>query len=80
MNLRRYETKPKGVKMAKEIKLPKPKEKGTTSIEETLNKRRSVRDYKRGALSLEQVPSSFGQLRAETFIGERLLQLEPPTL
>jgi len=41
--------------MAKEIKLPKPKEKGTSSIEETLNKRRSVRDYKRGALSLEQV-------------------------
>jgi len=41
--------------MAKEIKLPKPKEKGVTSIEEILNKRRSVRDYKRGPLSLEQV-------------------------
>jgi SagB-type dehydrogenase family enzyme len=41
--------------MAKEIKLPKPKEKGLISIEETLNKRRSVRDYKRGSLSLEQV-------------------------
>jgi len=41
--------------MAKEIKLPKPKEKGSTSIEETLNKRRSVRDYKTGPLSLEQV-------------------------
>jgi SagB-type dehydrogenase family enzyme len=41
--------------MAKEIKLPKPKEKGIISIEETLNKRRSVRDYKKGALSLEQV-------------------------
>jgi SagB-type dehydrogenase family enzyme len=41
--------------MAKEIKLPKPKEKGFTSIEETLHKRRSVRDYKRGPLSLEQV-------------------------
>mgnify|MGYP001100759143 CR=1 FL=1 len=41
--------------MTKEIKLPKPKEKGLTSIEETLNKRRSVRDYKRGPLSLEQV-------------------------
>jgi SagB-type dehydrogenase family enzyme len=41
--------------MAKEIKLPKPKEKGLTSIEETLHKRRSVRDYKRGSLSLEQV-------------------------
>jgi len=41
--------------MAKEIKLPKPKEKGLTSIEETLNKRRSVRDYKKGPLSLEQV-------------------------
>jgi SagB-type dehydrogenase family enzyme len=41
--------------MAKEIKLPKPKEKGSISIEETLHKRRSVRDYKRGRLSLEQV-------------------------
>jgi SagB-type dehydrogenase family enzyme len=41
--------------MAKEIKLPKPKEKGSISIEETLNKRRSVRDYKRGLLSLEQI-------------------------
>jgi len=40
--------------MAKEIKLPKAKEKGLTSIEETLN-RRSVRDYKRGPLSLEQI-------------------------
>jgi SagB-type dehydrogenase family enzyme len=41
--------------MAKEIKLPKPKEKGSISIEETLNQRRSVRDYERGPLSLEQV-------------------------
>src|SRR4030043_1041309 len=41
--------------MAKEIKLPKPKEKVLTPIEETLNKRRSVRDYKKGPLSLEQV-------------------------
>ena len=41
--------------MAKEIKLPKPKEKGLTSIEEAPHKRRSVRDYKRGPLSLEQV-------------------------
>ena len=41
--------------MAKETKLPKPKGKGLTSIEETFHKRRSVRDYKRGPLSLEQV-------------------------
>jgi SagB-type dehydrogenase family enzyme len=41
--------------MAKEIKLPKPKEKGLTSIEETLNKRRSVRDYKKGPLGLEEI-------------------------
>jgi SagB-type dehydrogenase family enzyme len=41
--------------MAGEIKLPRPKEKGFTSIEETLNKRRSVRDYKRGPLSLEEI-------------------------
>ncbi len=41
--------------MPKQIKLPKPKEKGLVSIEETLNKRRSVRDYKRGGLSLEQI-------------------------
>ncbi len=37
------------------MKLPKPKQKGSTSIEETLNKRRSIRDYKSGPLSLEQV-------------------------
>lgn len=43
------------MKVAKEIKLQKPKEKGLTSLEETLNKRKSVRDYKRGPLSLEQV-------------------------
>jgi len=41
--------------MAKEIKLPKPKEKGLTSMEETLNQRRSVRDYKKGPLSLEEI-------------------------
>ena len=41
--------------MAKEIKLPKPKEKGLTSIEEALKGRRSARDYKKGPLSLEQV-------------------------
>ncbi len=41
--------------MAEEIMLPKAKERGSTSIEETLHRRRSVRDYKRGALSLEQV-------------------------
>jgi nitroreductase len=41
--------------MANEIKLSKPKEKGSISIEETLNKRRSIRDYKKGHLSLEQV-------------------------
>ena len=45
----------KEANMAKEIKLPKPKEKGFTSIEETLNQRRSVRDYKKGPLGLEQV-------------------------
>ena len=55
MNLGGHETESKAVKMAKEIKLPKPKEKGIISIEETLNKRRSVRDYKKGALSLEEV-------------------------
>ncbi len=41
--------------MAKEIRLPKPKEKGTSSIEEALNQRRSVRDYKREPLSLDQI-------------------------
>lgn len=41
--------------MAEVISLPKPKERGVTSIEEALNKRRSVRDYKRDPLSLEQV-------------------------
>jgi len=41
--------------MTTEIRLPKPKEKGSVSIEETLNKRRSVRDYKKASLSLEEV-------------------------
>ncbi len=41
--------------MSKELKLPKPNVKGLVSIEEALNKRRSVRDYKRGPLSLEEV-------------------------
>lgn len=48
-------TRNQEVNMTKEIKLPKPKEKGLISVEETLNKRRSVRDYKKGHLSLEQV-------------------------
>jgi SagB-type dehydrogenase family enzyme len=41
--------------MAKEIRLRQPKEKGSISIEETLHQRRSVRDYKKGPLSLDQV-------------------------
>jgi SagB-type dehydrogenase family enzyme len=41
--------------MAEEIKLPKPKENGFISIEEALHKRRSVRDYKKGPLGLEQI-------------------------
>jgi len=43
------------VEMAKETRLREPKEKGSISIEETLHQRRSVRDYKRGPLSLDQV-------------------------
>ncbi|MFA5375267.1 MAG: SagB/ThcOx family dehydrogenase [Dehalococcoidia bacterium] len=38
-----------------EIKLPAPKLKGDTSIEEALFKRRSVRDYKSDAITLEQL-------------------------
>jgi SagB-type dehydrogenase family enzyme len=38
-----------------EVKLPEPKQKGSTSIEEALNQRRSVRDYRRSPLGLEQV-------------------------
>lgn len=41
--------------MTKEIKLPKPKTKSSSSLEEALNKRRSVRDYKKSRLSLDQV-------------------------
>lgn len=41
--------------MAKEIRLPKPKEIGSVSIEETLNQRRSVRDYKKGLLTIEEI-------------------------
>ena len=39
--------------MGKKIELPKPKERGSTSIEEALRQRKSVRDYKKGPLSLE---------------------------
>ncbi len=41
--------------MAKLISLLKPKFKSEISVEEALNKRRSVRDYKGGSLGLEQV-------------------------
>ena len=41
--------------MTKAITLPKPKIKSEVSLEETLNKRRSIRNYKRGSLSLDQV-------------------------
>jgi SagB-type dehydrogenase family enzyme len=44
-----------GMDMSKEINLRQPKEKGSISIEETLLQRRSVRDYKRGPLNLDQV-------------------------
>jgi SagB-type dehydrogenase family enzyme len=38
-----------------EIKLPAPKLKGDVSVEEAIYKRRSVRDYKTDALSMEQL-------------------------
>lgn len=41
--------------MKEEIKLPKPIEKGSLSIEEVIQKRRSVREYKKGTLSLGEV-------------------------
>jgi len=41
--------------MSKEINLTKPNEKGLVSIEETLWRRRSVRDYKRKALHIDEV-------------------------
>lgn len=41
--------------MTAEIDLPRPKGKGSVSIEESLNQRRSVRDYKKGPLTLEQI-------------------------
>jgi SagB-type dehydrogenase family enzyme len=41
--------------MAQEIRFPKPKERGPVSIEETLHQRRSVRDYKKASLNLEEV-------------------------
>lgn len=41
--------------MAEEINLPKPKIKGEISVEEALSKRRSVREYKKCSLSLEEV-------------------------
>ncbi len=41
--------------MAEEITLPKVTERGSVSIEEVLHRRRSVRDYKRESLSMEEV-------------------------
>lgn len=41
--------------MIREVKLPKSKIRSEFSLEEALNKRRSVRDYKKGSLSLDQV-------------------------
>ncbi len=41
--------------MSKEIRLQKPNEKGVVSLEEALNHRRSIRSYKKGPLSLEEV-------------------------
>ena len=41
--------------MIREVKLPKSKIRSAFSLEEALNKRRSVRDYKKGSLSLDQV-------------------------
>ncbi len=38
-----------------EIKLPAPKLKGDVSVEEAISKRRSVRDYKSDAITLEQL-------------------------
>ena len=38
-----------------EIKLPEPKHKGEISVEEAIARRRSVRDYKSDALTLEQL-------------------------
>jgi SagB-type dehydrogenase family enzyme len=41
--------------MAKEIKLPEPRFKGEMSIEEALSKRRSIREFKGGMLSLGEL-------------------------
>src|SRR4030042_1513127 len=41
--------------MGIEVKLPKPRAKGSFSIVEILHQRRSVRDYKKSSLSLEEV-------------------------
>lgn len=45
----------KGIRMTQAIKLLRPNEKGSMSVEETLYQRRSVRDYKKGPLNHEQV-------------------------
>jgi len=45
----------KGIGMTQAIRLSKPNEKGSISIEETLHQRRSERNYKKGPLNQEQV-------------------------
>ncbi|MCX8117905.1 MAG: SagB/ThcOx family dehydrogenase [Desulfobacterota bacterium] len=41
--------------MSREVKLPKPFDRGSISIEEVLNQRRSVRDYQKAGLRLQEV-------------------------
>jgi SagB-type dehydrogenase family enzyme len=41
--------------MSKEIKLQKPDGKGLISVGEVLHQRRSIRDYKKGSLSLKEI-------------------------
>lgn len=52
-----------------QIDLPEPKHEGTLSVESALFKRRSIREYKKGALTLEQLSTLLWAAQGITAIG-----------
>ncbi len=62
--------------MREMIELPAPNKKGIMSVEESLQKRRSIRQYKNISLSLEQISqvlwAAYGVSDAESFRGIKL--------
>jgi SagB-type dehydrogenase family enzyme len=53
--IKKETTKGGGTMSAKKIKLPEPDTKGKMTVEEAISKRRSVRDFKEGAITLQEL-------------------------